>query len=53
MKGQARWLAALACVMALAGCAMESRSGDSRTDQQRERSNEPDGMNRGGGGGGY
>jgi hypothetical protein len=54
-KGQARWLAALACVIALtAGCSSysEPRSG-SQADQQRDRDNEPSGMRSGGGGGGY
>jgi uncharacterized lipoprotein len=52
MKGQARWLAALACVIALtAGCSnsSEPRSG---SNQQHERDNEPSGMRGGGGGGG-
>jgi hypothetical protein len=55
-RSQARWLAALACVMALsAGCSTysEPSSGsNTRADQQKDRGNEPSGM-RSGGGGGY
>jgi hypothetical protein len=56
-KGQARWLAALACVIALsAGCSsysVPSSGSNPRADQQRDRDNEPAGMRSGGGGGGY
>ena len=56
-RSQARRLAALACALALAaGCAPpgEPRSGgDTQTQQERERNNEPSGMRSGGGGGGY
>lgn len=52
-RSQARWLAALACVIALsAGCSTYSDT-RSASDQQRERDNEPQGMKSGGGGGGY
>ena len=56
-RSQARWLAALACVMALsAGCSTysEPSSGsNTRADQQKDHDNEPSGMRSGGGGGGY
>jgi hypothetical protein len=55
-KRQARLLAALACILTVtAGCSTfdEPQSGtDTRTRQDRDRTNNPaDGMNRGGGGG--
>ena len=55
-RSQARWFLALVCVVTLASCApaTEPRSGgDTRTEQERERNNEPSGMRGGGGGGGY
>jgi hypothetical protein len=53
-KRQASWLAALACLVAVSGgCSTRSEppSGDTQSRQERERSNQPDGMTRGGGGG--